>query len=72
MKAIQLRYRQGWCEFWVGPEVKNKSTHPSMQVTQSLIGYMQESSGSAWVMALSLFSHRWSLSCLAIQVGLQT
>jgi hypothetical protein len=47
MKAIQIRYRRGLCEFWVEPKLSKNLTHPSMQVTQSLMGYMQESSGSA-------------------------
>lgn len=24
MRAIRIRYRQGWHEFWVGPKVKGK------------------------------------------------
>lgn len=72
MKAILIRFRPNLREFWVEPELLNLITHPSMQVTQSLIGYMHESSGSAWVNDFNLFSHLWSLYCLAVQVGLQT
>lgn len=47
-------------------------THPSIQVTQSRRGYMQESSGSASVMLFKADSHLWSLSNLALHSGLQT
>jgi len=47
MITIQLRYRLSWREFWVGPELMKRITQASTQVTQSLMGYIHESSGSA-------------------------
>lgn len=46
-------------------------TQPSTQVTQSRRGYMQESSGSAWVMFLSAVSQRCSFCWREVHSGLQ-
>ena len=47
MIGILINCLQAERGFWVGPEIEDKVTQASMQVTQSLRGYMHESSGSA-------------------------
>ena len=49
----------------------NNNTHPSRQVTQSLRGYMQVISGSAFFMVYKAVSHLFNLSNQFLHSGLQ-